>query len=342
MRIGLSTTLLAAAMATMLGTPIASNAQSPEEFYKGKTVRMLIASPTGDSYDLWGRLIARHMTKHIPGNPNVLPQNMPGSDGLVGANHLYNVAPKDGTMFGTFSRNLPTRALLKQPSVQFDPLKFNWLGSPELVNRVCSAMTNSPVQKAEDIFTTELIVGGVGSNSIQSTMPTILNKVLGTKFKLIEGYVGAQDIYLAMERGELHGVCLSYSQLKGPKSDWVREGKIRVLFNMETKAFTELPNVPSIHKFVKSDEHRQILGFLNASIELGRPFAAPPGTPDYLVAALRKAFDATLKDPELLEEAGKMKFEVTYTSSDELMTLIQGLYATPEDVIKKAQQLSGS
>ncbi len=335
----LSAIFLIFAIILGLSSARAQNMEVP--FYKDKQVRLIIGSPVASSYDLWARIVARHMGKHIPGNPVIVPQNMPGSDGLVAGNYIYNVAPRDGLAFGTFSRNLPARALLKQPSVMYDPLKFEWIGSPELVNRICAALPTAPVKSPEDLFVSELLVGGVGAGSIQSTMPTILNKLLGMKFKVIEGYRGGAEVFLAMERGEIHGVCLSYSQLKGPHASWVSSGKIRVLFNMETKPFTEIPGVPNIYKYVKIDEHRQILEFVNSSIEMGRPFAAPPGVPAHLISVLRKAFAAMLQDPEFILEVEKQGYEIAYTPGEEIRSLVQKIYAAPAHVIERAQELSG-
>ncbi len=332
---------LAAGLACAAGLMIsaAASGQSVEEFYKGKQLRLVIGSPTGDSNDIWGRLILRHMTGHMPGNPTGVPQNMPGGGTLISANYLYNIAPKDGSHIGVFSRNIPTQAILKRPNANFDPLKFGWLGSPELVNRVCAAWHEAPVKSAEELFAKELIVGGTGAGTAPTFMPTVYNKVLGMKFKVVEGYKGAADVFIAMERREVEGICLSFSQLKGPRAEWLAQGKIRVLFNTETTRLTDYPNVPTIYDFVKTEEQRQTLAFLNSAIEFGRPFTAPPDVPADRLAALRKAFADTMKDAAFLEEAKKLKYDVTYTSGDHMLALLKRLYATPRDVLDRAAEM---
>jgi len=324
---------LAAAPASSLAQ---TSAAAVDDFYKGKQLRLVIGSPTGDSNDIWGRLLLRHMVNHVPGNPTGVPQNMPGGGTLIAANYLYNIAPKDGSHIGVFSRNIPTQAVLNRPNANFDPRKFGWLGSPEIVNRVCTVWHEAPIKSAEDLFTKELIAGGTGAGTAPTFMPTVYNKVLGMKFKVVEGYKGASDVFIAMERREVDAICLSFSQLKGPKAEWLAQGKLRLLFNTETARLADYPSVPTIYDFVKTEEQRQTLAFLNSAVEFGRPFTAPPDLPADRLAALRAAFAATTKDPAFLEEAKKLKYDVTYTSGEQLLKFVEGMYATPRDVIDRA------
>lgn len=331
---------MAAALVMTAATARAqSGAGSVEAFYKGKQLRLVIGSPVGDSNDIWGRLMLRYMTGYIPGNPTGVPQNMPGGGTLIAANYLYNIAPKDGSHIGVFSRNIPTQAVLNRPNANFDPRKFGWLGSPELVNRVCTVWHDSAIKSAADLFDKELIVGGTGAGTAPTFMPTVYSKVLGMKFKVVEGYKGGADVFLAMERREVDGICLSFSQLKGPRAEWLAEGKLRVLFNTETTPLLGYPEVPTIYKFVKTEEQRQTLAFLNSAIEFGRPFTAPPELPADRLAALRAAFLAVTKDKGFLEDATKLKYDVTYSSGEHMLKLVQGMYATPREVIDRAADM---
>ena len=313
--------------------------QSVEEFYRGKQVRFIISSATGGDYDQWSRLIARYLGKYIPGNPAIVPQNMPGGGQIIATNHLFNIADKDGSVIGMIGRNLPNDALIKKEGVRFDPVKFNWLGSPELTNRVCVAFEGAPVQKAQDLFQHELLVGGAGAGTAVSNTPVLLARLLGMKFKLVEGYGNSQAVLLAMERGEVQGICQSLSSLRGSRPDWFQSGKLKVLFNTERSPVPDL-NAPSVFEYVKNEEQRRVLALYTSSVELGRPIVAPPGVPKDRVEALRKALGDTLKDPDLLEEAKKQGMEMTYVSGQELEKLITDLMNTPPDIVEKMRELT--
>ncbi len=310
-----------------------------EDFYRGKQVKFIISSATGGDYDQWSRLIAKFLGKYIPGNPTIIPQNMPGGGQIIATNHLFNAAPQDGSVLGMIGRNLPNDALLKKDGVRFDPLKFNWLGSPELTNRVCVAMQGAPVQKAQDLFEHELLVGGAGSGTAVSTTPVLLQKLLGMKFKLVEGYGNSQAVLLAMERGEVQGICQSLSSVRGSRPEWFESGKLKVLFNTERHTVPGL-NAPSVFDFVKSEDQRKILALYTSSVEFGRPIVAPPNVPKERVEALRNALAETLKDPELLAEAKQQGMEMTYVSGQELETLIADLMSTPTDIVEKMREMT--
>jgi tripartite-type tricarboxylate transporter receptor subunit TctC len=331
-------TRLALALAALLTCAQGAAGQSVEDFYRGKQVRFVIASDTGGDYDQWARMLARHLGKHLPGKPNFVPVNMPGGGMLTATNYLFNVAEKDGSVIGMIGRNLPNQALLKHASVRFDPLKFNWIGSPELTNRVCVAKEGVPVQKAEDLFQRELIVGGSGAGTAVSTTPVILARLLGMKFKLVDGYPGGQAVLLAMERGEVQGICQSYTSLRGSKPEWFTGGRVKVLFNLER---TPLPDAkaPTIYEFVKDEDARRILSLYNSSVEIGRPILAPPGVPADRVEALRRAFDATMKDPELKAEAEKLGLDINALTGEQLSEIITDLMNTPSDIVEKMQAL---
>ena len=191
--------------------PAPLQAQSPEEFYKGKQIRLIVGAGAGDGYDIWSRLLARHMGRHVPGRPNIIVQNMPGAGTITAANHLFNIAPRDGTVFASFSRSIPPQALLNRSNIKFDPRQFGWLGSSEAANRVCAVSAASRAKTIDDVFVHETLMGGTGSGMVPTFLPTFLNKLLGTKFRVIEGYGGAGAIFLAMERRELDGICMASS-----------------------------------------------------------------------------------------------------------------------------------
>ncbi|HET7678682.1 MAG TPA: tripartite tricarboxylate transporter substrate-binding protein [Xanthobacteraceae bacterium] len=337
MRTTLKVAVAAAPMLAALWAPVAAN--PVEEFYRGKQLRFIISSATGGDYDQWSRLIARYLGKYIPGNPTIIPQNMPGGGQIIATNHLFTAAAQDGTVIGMIGRNLPNDALVKKEGVRFDPVKFNWLGSPELTNRVCAAIEGAPVQKAQDLFQHELLVGGAGAGTAVSNTPTLLSRLLGMKFKLVEGYGNSQAILLAIERGEVQGICQSLSSLRGSRPDWFESGKLKVLFNTERNAVPGL-NAPTVFDFTKTDEQRKILALYTSSVEFGRPIVAPPNVPKERVEALRKALADTLKDPELLEEAKKQGMEMTYVSGEELEKLIADLMSTPAEIVDKMREMT--
>jgi tripartite-type tricarboxylate transporter receptor subunit TctC len=329
---------LIAALAALLALSASASAQSVEEFYRGKQMKFVASYAAGTDYDTWTRLIARYYPKYIPGKPTMIVQNMAGAGGLQGANHLANLAERDGTLIMMIGRNLPYQALTKDPGVRFDPTKFNWIGSPEVANRVCAVLDTAPVKKAEDLFTTEALMGGNGSGSAVSATPNLLSRLLGMKFKIIEGYPAPSDIILAMERGELHGFCSSYLAMHQTPG-WLENGRLKILFNLEHEPIAET-RAPSIYQFAKTDEQRRILSIFNSSVELGRPIAAPPGVPEDRVAALRAAFEQTMKDPELIADAEKQKLEIEVVTGAQVQTLIEALLAAPPELVERVNSLT--
>lgn len=337
-------TLMAAAVVAVAA--IASPALSAEmdkaaiaKFYKGKDITFIIGNSAGGSYDQWARVISRHMGKHIPGHPDFVPVNMPGAGGIKATNHLFNLAPKDGTAIAIFSRNIPTQALLKHPSVQFNTRDMNWIGSPELTNRVCVAKKGAKVQKAKDLFEHELLVGGAGIGTTVSNTPVVLKGVLGMKFRVIQGYPGANDVVFAIEKGEVEGICQTVAGLDGSKPGWRDKGELIPLFNLEQKRVPGL-GVPSVFEYAKTKEQRQMLGFFFSSTELGRPIAAPPGVPADRVQALRRGFDATMKDSSFVRETKKMGLEITALTGEELTQVVADLAETPDKIVEKIQAIT--
>jgi tripartite-type tricarboxylate transporter receptor subunit TctC len=331
--------LLVALCTLALRAPAA--AQTPAEFYKGKQIRITVGTAAGQDYDLWARLIGRHISRYIPGNPSVIVENMPGAGHILATNFLFNVAPRDGTVIGMVSRNMTEAAVMNLPNVRFEPGKFNWIGSPELNHRVLFVSTTSGIEKVPDLFERELVVGATGGVQGVTAAPILLKKLLGMKLKIVQGYHSPGDVVLALARGEVGGFVNSVGGPDGARRQWIETGQMRVMFNMEHERVRGL-DAPTIFEFVKTDEQRQILTFFASNMELGRPLMAPPGVPSDRVAVLRRAFDATMKDPALLKEAESMGFEVLPRSGEEIAALVEATMATPKDILKKAERVASA
>jgi tripartite-type tricarboxylate transporter receptor subunit TctC len=307
------------------------------DFYRGKTVTIIVGYGAGGGYDLYARTLARHMGRHLPGNPNFIVQNITGAGSVNAANNLYNVAPKDGTAFGTFGRGLAMEPLIGTARVQYDATKFTWLGSGTNEVSVCVTWHTSPVKTWADALKTPFTVGGEGAGSDPDTFAALVRNAFGAKLRLVTGYKGTTDTILAMERGEVDGRCgWSWSSVKSTRPLWIKEKKLNYLVHLsETKA-PELPNVPLIEEFANARQ-KQILRLVLSRQIVGRPFAAPPGIPADRAQALRRAFDATLKDKEFLAEAVKVKLDVNPVTGEEVDRLIAQLYATPKDIVEETR-----
>jgi len=331
---------LAAASVLALALMVPARAQSPAEFYKGKNVEIYVGYSVGGGYDLYARTLARHMSKYIPGNPTVLPKNMEGAGSLRLANWLYNVGPKDGTVFGIIGRGTGFDPLLGNKAAQFDATKFNWIGSANNEVSICVAWHTAGVQKFSDLLTKELVVGGTSVSADTDQFPKIANGVLGTKFKIVTGYPGGTEVGLAMERGEVQGRCgWSWSSVKSTHRQWYEEKKFNILVQLALSKHPDLPDVPLIIDLAKTDEERQILKLIFARQVMGRPFLAPPGVPPDRVAALRKAFMDTLTDKDFLAEAEKAQLEVNPVPGDKIQDLVKEVHQTPKEIATKAASL---
>jgi tripartite-type tricarboxylate transporter receptor subunit TctC len=327
---------VAAITTAALALPSTGHAESVADFYKGKSVELLIGYSGGGGYDVYARLLARHIGRHIPGNPTIVPRNMPGAGSLVLANWLYNVAPKDGTAFGIIGRGTPFDPMFGLDAAKFDPTKYLWLGSMNNEVSVCVSWHTSGITKYEQLLKQELVVGGTGPSADTDQFPRITNAVLGTKFRIISGYPGGNDINLAMERGEVGGRCgWSWSSVISTRMNWFKEKKINVLIQMALNKHDDLPNVPLVVDLAKNDEQRAILRVIFARQALGRPFLGPPGVPRDRAAALRKAFTDTMKDKAFLADADKAKLEITPLSGEAIEKIIREAAATNPQVLKK-------
>jgi tripartite-type tricarboxylate transporter receptor subunit TctC len=320
-----------------LCTPL--RAQAPDDFYKGKQIRIVVGTTAGGDYDLWARLLSRHISRHISGNPKVIVENMPGAGSMVATNHLYNVAPRDGSVIGMISRSMPGAGVMQVKNVRFDPVKFNWLGSPEVNHLVLYINNKSKIKKLADIFKEPLIVAATGRAQGITVGPALVKNLLGAKFKIVTGYRSPSDMALAAGRGEVEAFANTIGGPAGARRPWVESGQMRVLFNFEPDAVAGL-GAPSLFEVIKTDEHRKIFTFFASNVLLGRPILMPPGVPAERVAVLRRAFERVMKDPELLTEAKAMKFEITFQDGKKIASLVESIAATPPDVVKRAQRAS--
>src|SRR5215467_13855894 len=337
MMLGISRVMTATIVLSMAG---AAQAQNVADFYKGKNVELYIGYSVGGGYDLYARVLARHIGRHIPGNPTVVAKNMEGAGSLRLANWLYRVAPKDGSVFATIGRGTGFDPLLGQHAAQFDGTKFTWIGSGNHEVSVCVAFEGRGVTKFDDLLTKEMTVGGTGASADTDQFPRVVNGVLGTKMKIVSGYPGGNDVVLAMERGELQGRCgWSWSSVKATHGSWIAEKRLNILVQLSLQKHPDLPDVPLIVDLAKTDEDRQILKLIFARQVMGRPFLAPPGIPAERVEALRKAFMATMTDPDFMADTEKSQLEVNPVAGEDLQKLVAEIYRTPPEVAKKAAQI---
>ena len=323
---------VACLLAMLLALAGPAHAQPVEEFYRGKTVTVLVGFTAGGGYDVYARLLGRHIGRHIPGNPSVVVQNMPGAGSLKATQFVYGVAPKDGLTLATVSRGMATDPLLND--AKFDATRLAWIGSVTSETSICATWQTSPIKTWDDMFKREFTLGGSATGADPDTFALIMRNLFGAKVRLVTGYPGGNDINLAMERGEVDGRCgWSWSSLKSQKN-WLRQINPLVQFAVEKNA--ELPNVPWAIERAASDEARQVLRLLTAGQFLGRPFFSTPDLPADRKAALRAAFDATMKDPQFLAEAEKIDLEVTPVAAPAIEAFLADIYKTPKDVVQKA------
>ncbi len=332
---------------TLIGLALAAAASSAHaqdtvaDFYRGKTVTLQVGSEPGGGYDVVGRTVARFMGKYIPGAPNLIVQNVPGGGSLRLANQMYNVAPRDGTLFGLASNGMPTTPLLSPEAAHFDPTRFIFIGSTSREIEVMVVWHEAPVKTLDDIFTKEMIVGTSAPGSATRDFPIVLNAVLGTKFKIVGGYVGAGAIKIAMQRGEVHSnVALAWGSAKTSYGDLLRAKQINVVAKYSPTTDPELASVPMMPP-AKTEADRQILQILYSREAYGRPFFTPPGVPADRAAALRKAFMDTMNDPEFRQEAKLRTVEVEPIAGEELAALTRQLVTIPADVVARARKLLG-
>jgi len=312
-----------------------------QPFFEGKTITIITSTGSGGSYDITARLISRHMPRFIPGNPTMIVQNMPGGGNVLATNHMYTIAPRDGTMIATLHNAIPLHQVLDGRGVRYDASKFNWLGSTGSENEVVFTWHTTGVTNIEQAKQKEVILGGTGAGSGIVIIPTAMNNLLGTKFKMVMGYKSSEDLNLAIQRGEVEARAFSMASVKGQRADWIKEKKVNFIAQAGTHRAHEIPDVPLLTELAKTDEEREILKLISSPPSLGRPFTAPPEVPAERLAILRKAFQDTLKDKVFLEEAEKLKLEIDPMSAEEVTEIVRGVVNAPPDVVAKARAMMG-
>lgn len=330
------------ALLMLLFTSASAVADPVEDFYARRQVKLLIGYPSGAAYDIYARLVGRHLGRHIPGRPNVVVGNMPGASSLILANSLANIAERDGSVIGAVFERIGLEPLVNPGDAKFDGRAFAWLGSVLKVTDVCMFWRDAPAKSIEEAKRVEVIVGTAGNSGGSALAARALNAFMGTKFKLIGGY-GGNEMFLAMERGETHGRCgMSWGGLKASKPDWLAQGKLSIVIQMAMQKHPELPDVPLVMDMVTKPDDRRALEYIYATQEMGRPFVAPPGVPAERVAALRRAFDETFADPLFLEDARRSGQEVDPVTGARVQEIVERLYGTPRAIIDRVEALRGA
>jgi tripartite-type tricarboxylate transporter receptor subunit TctC len=330
---------LAVTFACVAGTAWSQDAA--EQFFRGKTINLAVGTSPGGGYDTYMRLLARHWAKYIPGHPTVVPQNMPGAGSHKLAGYLYSVAPKDGTAVGAIFPGAILAPLLGDTPLQHDPSKLSYVGSANSDVYMCVVRSESPVKTFADVLTREIIVGATNEGGTTRDMPSLYNSVLGAKFRIVTGYAGTKEITLALERGEVDGLCgFGWTSLNASYPHWIARGTVRILVQENAKGHPELNKmgVPLSVSFAKTDDDRQAMELVYTQAVFGRPYVLPPGVPAERVAALRRAFMQAFADPELLAEAQKIKLDIDPLSGEEVQAMVEKAFALPPRIIERAKQ----
>lgn len=339
----MKTLLCAATAATALAMASGASAQSPADFYKGKTVNLIVGFGAGGGYDLITRIVAKHMPDKMPGKPTMIVQNMVGAGGVKAANHVYAIAPKDGTNIAAVNQFAAMYQLLGGEGAQYDPAKFQWIGSISSSNNVAFVwVETSGVKTVADAKTKEVLMGGSGVISDANIYANMMNAIAGTKFKIINGYAGTNETNLAIERGELHGRGGgSYASLMSQKSDWVKSGKVAILAQVGTEKEPDLPNVPLLTDLATTEEAKQIAALVSMPVAVGYNHWVAPGVPSDRVAALRAGYEATAKDPAFVADMQKAQFDVRLRTGAQLDKLVQDAAKIPQPVFDKTKAILG-
>jgi tripartite-type tricarboxylate transporter receptor subunit TctC len=313
--------------------------QAVADFYRGRTLTISVGLSAGGGYDLHARVLARYLGRHLPGAPAIVVKNAPGAGGLTLVNALYSTLAHDGSELATFERGILLEPLLDAAQARFDPLRFSWIGSTDNDASTCLSWHTAAVKTMDDVMRHELIVGGTGSTAIANTFPRVLNAVLGARFRVIPGYPGANEALLAMERGETQGFCsLGFATLEAIRPGWMAEHKVNIFVQLALKKSSEHPEVPLALDFAKTQADRQAIELIVSPNLFARPFAAPPGVPANRLAALRKAFDETVTDPDYLAEAKERGLHVELVTGAELDDVLRRLYATPKEIVTRVKE----
>jgi tripartite-type tricarboxylate transporter receptor subunit TctC len=339
-----STLIMASVCALLCAGALAAPARADDvaSFYGGKSLSVVIGFSAGGGYDLYARLLARYMGKYIPGHPNFVPQNMPGAGTLKAANYIYEIAPKDGTVFGTFSRSLPLGPVVGLQGATFDSRKFTWLGSMAKDVTLCVTSDKSGIKTWNDALKSEFTVGGEGQGADPDVFANVIKTVFAAKAKLVTGYPGTADMILAVERGELAGICgVSYSTVIGRWADQLKQGQLHIIVQGGLEKHPALPDVPNMLDLAAGEHAKTLMRLILAPQAMARPFAAPPGIPADRAQALRDAFNAALKDPDLIAEAQKLQIDIALMPAAEIESLLDEFYGAPQDIAAEAAKITG-
>ncbi|MCC6887423.1 MAG: hypothetical protein IT536_02595 [Hyphomicrobiales bacterium] len=319
---------------------IAPGLRAQESFYEGRTINLYIGNSVGGGYDLYARLVARHMARFIPGRPTIVPKNMDGGGSLRTANFMASVAPRDGTAIATIGRGTAFAPLIGQRGANFSATRLNWVGSANDEVSACGAWHTSGIRSVEDLMSRELVIGSTVASDDASQLPKVMNGLLGTKFRVVLGYAGGSEMNLAMERGETFGRCgLSWSSFAASHPEWVRSQKINLLFQVSMAKHRDLPTIPLLLDLAKTSDQRLILRLFAVRQVMGRPFFMPPDVPQDRVRTIREAFDRTMEDPEFLKEAAKLRLEINPIGGARVQAIVGEIYETPAHVVEMAKQL---
>ena len=343
MRLGLRL-IFGAILGTILGvaSPDAGHAQDGAPFFKGKQIRILLSAGVAGGYAEYGRLLAQHLGNHVAGKPDFIVQSMPGAGGLLAANYLYSQAPQDGTTIGLIHSSLPLAPLLGSRGARFDPLKFNWIGSLDRSDGPCTAWHTSPVKTWTDMLEKQFIVGSSGVGSQMDIYPAMLNKLFGTKIKVVGGYRDGASIFLAMERGEIDGRCgPQITAIWSLRPQWFTERKVVLPIMISERRAEEFPGTPSIMEFAKDERTRQLLRLLIVTQDLDRPLLLPPGVPPERVRELREAFNATVADPAFQADARRMHLHLDPVAGADMAKALAAAYASPTEIVEIAKETMG-
>ena len=317
----------------------AAHADPIADFYKGRSISWILSAGAGGGYSSYAQAFAPYFSAHIPGNPTIVVQNMPGGGGIRAMLYLESVAPKDGATLGLVHSSVPFAPLYGIKAASFDPRKMNWIGSIDASTGICVAWHTSGIATWQDLLTKTFVVGGSGAGSQMETMPEMLNKLFGTKIKVVSGYKGGNDIYLAMERGEIQGRCGGLiSSISATRPDWFPQKKVNVPIQIATARNPMFPDVPTVMELAKDDRTKKILQLVLAPLEMDRPILAPPGAPPERVAALREAFHAAMNDPGFIAEAAKEHLEIREISGTQVARVLDDAYAMPPEITKAATE----
>jgi tripartite-type tricarboxylate transporter receptor subunit TctC len=332
---------IATAVSLVISLAAASAQTAATPFYAGKQIKLITHVGPASGYSVWARLVGAHLGRHIPGSPTIVIQSMPGAGGMKAANYLFSLASKDGLELGAVNRLVPTLSIMGSPGATFDSGQFGWLGSPASDTNLCIVSKATPVRTVDDLLNKEVIVGTDGVGSGMHIFPTALNSVLGTKFKIIDGYKDTGDVLLAIDRGEIQGLCLSAETLTNMRGDSFKTGEWRAILQAGMTSSADFADVPLALAYAKTERQKQTLEFLFASQTFGRPYLAPPGVPPARLALLRKAFDETMHDPDFLADVAKQHLKTSPITGADMDHLIAKLKLIPKDVVATVAKLMG-